>query len=417
MPCSRGRPVRRRSWSGTTAAVSSTASLRRWTRCPRWPTPPRAASTSARRRDPPRDRRPQGARAGRDGRAGRAGAAWGLAAGGEDGAQRVLELLRDELELALRCRLHLAGRRHAHHVAGAAAPSGSSRALRPGAPRAADRRGVGRGARPRRDRADRRGRGRGLRPGAALAGRGVGRLLATPPLKDLYVGASGVIWALDALRRRGLAETSIDLAAAAADARGLARVPDYASGIRFPARRPRRSCRRGGPLIVAWRLAPSSELADELYARVRENVGNEAVEIMWGAPGTMLAAQAMLEWTGEERWAERGGRAPSRSGRRGRRRPVDEPAVRRDVPQPRALRTASSGSSRSQAGPAPGAARARDRRGARPHRGARGRARELADARGDGRAATGSSGVPARPGSSPAPRPTSTRSSCSPGPS
>jgi hypothetical protein len=59
-----------------------------------------------------------------------------------------------------------------------------------------------------------------------------------------------------------------------------------------------------GPLIVAWRLAPSSELADELYARVRENVGNEAVEVMWGAPGTMLAAQAMLEWTGEERWDE-----------------------------------------------------------------------------------------------------------------
>lgn len=31
--------------------------------------------------------------------------------------------------------------------------------------------------------------------------------MATPPLKDLYVGASGVIWALNVLRRRGLAET------------------------------------------------------------------------------------------------------------------------------------------------------------------------------------------------------------------
>jgi len=37
---------------------------------------------------------------------------------------------------------------------------------------------------------------------------------------------------------------------------------------------------------------------------VRENVDNEAVELMWGAPGTMLAARAMLDWTGEERWAE-----------------------------------------------------------------------------------------------------------------
>src|SRR4030095_5296160 len=60
----------------------------------------------------------------------------------------------------------------------------------------------------------------------------------------------------------------------------------------------------GGPWIVGWRLAPSAARADELYARVRENVGNEAVEVMFGAPGTMLAARAMHEWTGEERWAE-----------------------------------------------------------------------------------------------------------------
>ena len=35
------------------------------------------------------------------------------------------------------------------------------------------------------------------------------------PMKNLYVGAAGVIWALDALRRRGHAETSLDLAGAA----------------------------------------------------------------------------------------------------------------------------------------------------------------------------------------------------------
>src|SRR5206468_3097405 len=59
-----------------------------------------------------------------------------------------------------------------------------------------------------------------------------------------------------------------------------------------------------GPLLVAWRIEPSTELADALHARVRENMDNEAVEIMWGAPGTMLAARAMLDWTGEERWAD-----------------------------------------------------------------------------------------------------------------
>src|ERR1044072_8929589 len=35
------------------------------------------------------------------------------------------------------------------------------------------------------------------------------------PLEGLYVGASGVIWGLDALRRGGHAETSLDLPAAA----------------------------------------------------------------------------------------------------------------------------------------------------------------------------------------------------------
>jgi len=130
--------------------------------------------------------------------------------------------------------------------------------------------------------------------------------MATPPLKDLYVGASGVIWALDALRRRGLAETGIDLAAAATRTLEAWReLPDYGQWDAVPdAAAAALLTGESGPLIVAWRMAPSGELADELFARVRENVGNEAVEIMWGAPGTMLAARAMLEWTGEERWAE-----------------------------------------------------------------------------------------------------------------
>jgi hypothetical protein len=129
---------------------------------------------------------------------------------------------------------------------------------------------------------------------------------ATAPLKNLYVGASGVIWALDALRRRGLAETAIDLPAAAARTLELWRgLPDYAQWESVPeAAASALLMGESGPLIVAWRLAPSAELADRLYGRVRENIGNEAVEVMFGAPGTTLAAQAMLEWTGEERWAD-----------------------------------------------------------------------------------------------------------------
>ena len=232
--------------------------------------------------------------------------------------------------------------------------------------------------------------------------------MATPPLKDLYVGASGVIWALDALRRRGLAETGIDLAAAALRTLEAWReLPDYAQWDPVPdAAASALLTGESGPLIVAWRLAPSGELADELFARVRENVGNEAVEIMWGAPGTMLAAQAMLEWTGEERWAE-AWRESAESVWAAR----DDDGLWTNRLYGETFRslTALHGlvgivlalrpdARREQLERETGRGACRDRR-------ARGRARKLADARDDGRAApASSSGAPARPGSSRAPR-------------
>jgi lantibiotic modifying enzyme len=125
------------------------------------------------------------------------------------------------------------------------------------------------------------------------------------PLKSLYVGASGVVWALDALRRRGHGESRLDLAAASRRTLDAWREePDLPTDQELPA--PVEAsllCGETGMLVVAWQLSPSDELADDLIARVRENVDNEAEEIMWGVPGTMLAARAMLDWTGEERWA------------------------------------------------------------------------------------------------------------------
>ena len=81
--------------------------------------------------------------------------------------------------------------------------------------------------------------------------------------------------------------------------------PDLMRGIKLPV--PAESgllTGEAGILLVAWRLAPSDEHADELLARVRANVDNEAEELMWGSPGTLIAARAMLEWTGAERWRE-----------------------------------------------------------------------------------------------------------------
>jgi hypothetical protein len=129
----------------------------------------------------------------------------------------------------------------------------------------------------------------------------------TPPVKDLYCGASGVILALDILRGRGLAETTIDLPAAARRTLEHWQVaPDLSGGeIELPS--PSESSLLGGEtglLLVAWRLDPNPELAGRLLERVRENVDNEADELMWGAPGTMLAARVMGSRTGEELWEE-----------------------------------------------------------------------------------------------------------------
>ena len=57
-----------------------------------------------------------------------------------------------------------------------------------------------------------------------------------------------------------------------------------------------------GILTVAWQLTRDDALADTLFERVAENVENDANEIMWGSPGTMLAADVMHEWTGDMRW-------------------------------------------------------------------------------------------------------------------
>jgi lantibiotic modifying enzyme len=126
------------------------------------------------------------------------------------------------------------------------------------------------------------------------------------PLKSLYVGAAGVVWALGALQRRGHAVCRLDLSEAARAVLEAWRAePDLMQGIELPS--PARAgflAGEAGILTVAWQLSSDAELADTLFERVTENAENQANEIMWGSPGTMLAAHAMHAWTGEERWSQ-----------------------------------------------------------------------------------------------------------------
>jgi hypothetical protein len=125
------------------------------------------------------------------------------------------------------------------------------------------------------------------------------------PLTTLYRGAAGVVWGLDVLRRRGLAETDLDLTGIARGAYEIWRANPAPERLEPPIRS-HASLFDGdsGILLLAYLLEAREELADALYARVRENWNNETNELMNGAPGTMIAARAMLERTREERWAE-----------------------------------------------------------------------------------------------------------------
>ncbi len=123
------------------------------------------------------------------------------------------------------------------------------------------------------------------------------------PLSGLYVGAAGVIWALAELRKRGYTESSRDLVAAAGRAVELERAtPDFSADEHY---RPGALISgETGALLVAFRLTEDAALADDVYALVSGNVDNPTDDISWGAPGTLLAALAMGEWTGERRWDE-----------------------------------------------------------------------------------------------------------------
>ena len=119
----------------------------------------------------------------------------------------------------------------------------------------------------------------------------------------VYMGAAGMLWGLDHLARAGAAESSLDLRAAAT---GLH--DGYLRRCHAPDEpMPSLWVGESGVQLVAETIAPGSAgpaRADALLAAVRANARNETLELLWGAPGTMLAARELHRRTGEERWAE-----------------------------------------------------------------------------------------------------------------
>ncbi|MEQ1684176.1 MAG: LanC-like protein [Burkholderiaceae bacterium] len=57
-------------------------------------------------------------------------------------------------------------------------------------------------------------------------------------------------------------------------------------------------------LMLGYGLAPSPGTADRIEALIEGNLDNPTRELMWGSPGTLLAALFLHQHTGEARWAE-----------------------------------------------------------------------------------------------------------------
>jgi len=125
---------------------------------------------------------------------------------------------------------------------------------------------------------------------------------ASEPFTPLYMGALGVIWALHHLRDLGAARLAGDysryLERLQADNRHwLAQQYEASKGAYLMGDTPF--------LLMRHAADPTNaRLSNELERLIAENIDHPTRELMWGAPGTMLAALFLYQRTGEDRWAE-----------------------------------------------------------------------------------------------------------------
>ena len=109
---------------------------------------------------------------------------------------------------------------------------------------------------------------------------------------DVYFGGAGVIWALHELGSTGWED-----AALAFIDRQRARPPldEFTVETSY-------SFGELGINLVAYRLTGDAGVADRVHDLVLAQPDSETNEMMVGTPGSMLAAEAMLAWTGDQRW-------------------------------------------------------------------------------------------------------------------
>ncbi len=120
------------------------------------------------------------------------------------------------------------------------------------------------------------------------------------PEYPLYMGACGVIWALRYLQTQGAAALARDYQPFVLPLLAPNRV-----AMRHEGDAPFGSYLMGdtGIRLLSYWYDPSEDTARELARLIRSNVDHPARELMWGSPGTLLAAWLMHRRTREPGWA------------------------------------------------------------------------------------------------------------------
>lgn len=121
------------------------------------------------------------------------------------------------------------------------------------------------------------------------------------PVPALYHGACGVFWALHYLQDVGavrLRRSYFEHAAALQQ--------QHRDWLGEGAEREKASFLMGQTPVLLWQYgaAPDAVTAQGLAELIAGNIDHPARELMWGAPGTLLAALFLHERDGQKRWAD-----------------------------------------------------------------------------------------------------------------
>lgn len=120
-------------------------------------------------------------------------------------------------------------------------------------------------------------------------------------LKNLHLGAAGMVWALHHLAVLGAIELTRDWRGFAATLPDRYRQEPDAGEFKGPL--PSLWLGEMGVHLAAHTLAPQSADLSRILELVQTNRENPTCDLVWGSPGTMLAAQVIHERTGDARFA------------------------------------------------------------------------------------------------------------------